>query len=248
MDDNFFNCGTGDDAALIRAPEPPAYLVQTIDYFRSFVKDPYLFGQIAAIHALSDIFAMNAEPISAMALCVLPYGPEDKVEDTLVQMLGGAVKVLTDEKCTLVGGHTAEGAEDALGLSCQGVVHPDKVLPKGPIAPNCSLIITKPIGTGVIMAGDMKCLVRGENVHTALNSMLVSNKKASNILFNNGCKSCTDVTGFGVFGHLLEMMKYDGTGSAMGVRVHLDSVPLLPGAAECVRQGVFSTLQPQVRY
>ena len=157
------------------------------------------------------------------------------------------MKVLTDEKCTLVGGHTAEGAEDALGLSCQGVVHPDKVLPKGPIAAHCSLIITKPIGTGVIMAGDMKCLVRGEDVNTALN--------ASKILFENGCKSCTDVTGFGVLGHLLEMIKYDdaalslGTSTAasvIGVKLHLDSVPLLPGAADCVKKGVFSTLQPQV--
>lgn len=170
-------------------------------------------------------------------------------------MLGGAVKVLAEERCTLVGGHTAEGAEEALGLSCQGVVHPDKVLPKGPIATKCSLIITKAIGTGVIMAGDMKGLVRGEDVNAALNGMLMSNRKAAQILFENGCKSCTDVTGFGVFGHLLEMMKYDEPNLSMGrpagsnvigVKMHLDDVPLLSGAADCVRKGVFSTLQPQV--
>lgn len=167
-----------------------------------------------------------------------------------MQMLAGAVKVLSDERCTLVGGHTAEGAEDALGLSCQGVVHPDKVLPKGPVAPGCSLIITKPIGTGVIMAADMKCLVRGEDTIAALNSMLVSNRKAAQILFGHGCKSCTDVTGFGVLGHLLEMIKFEDSGlnesSVIGVRLHLDSVPLLSGAAGCVTKGVFSTLQPQV--
>ena len=172
-------------------------------------------------------------------------------------MLGGAVKVLVKEKCTLVGGHTAEGAEEALGLSCHGVVHPDKVLPKGPIASKCSLVITKAIGTGVIMAGDMKGLVRGEDVNKALNGMLVSNRKAAQILFENGCKSCTDVTGFGVFGHLLEMIKYEepnlsagrpAGSDGIGVRIHLDDVPLLSGAADCVRKGVFSTLHPQVLF
>lgn len=172
-----------------------------------------------------------------------------QVEDTLVQMLAGAIKVLADENCSLVGGHTAEGAEEALGLSCQGIVHPDKVLPKGPIAPNCSLIITKAIGTGVIMAGDMKGVVRGSDVKEAIQGMVRSNKIASQILFESGCKSCTDVTGFGVFGHLLEMLKYEDSASAediIGVSIKLQQVPLLRGAAECASSGVFSTLHPQV--
>ena len=178
-----------------------------------------------------------------------------KVEDTLVQMLGGAVKVLGGENCSLVGGHTAEGAEEAFGLSCQGVVHPERVLPKGPITKGCSLVLTKPIGTGVLMAGDMKGVVRGSDVNAALREMITSNRKASKILFENNCKSCTDVTGFGVFGHLLEMMKYDDVDLAMGkqskrekigVQIDLSAIPLLSGAAECVKKEVFSTLHPQV--
>jgi len=119
-----------DDAALILPPPPPAYLVHTIDYFRSFVSDPYLFGQIAANHALSDIYAMNGMPVSALALAVLPYGPEDMVEDQLVHLLAGALLVLAREKCALVGGHTSEGAETALGLAVYGTVHPAAALHK----------------------------------------------------------------------------------------------------------------------
>jgi selenide,water dikinase len=122
---------SGDDAALILPPLPPSFLVQTIDYFRSFVSDPYLFGQIAANHALSDIYAMNGEPVSALALCVLPYGPEDKVENSLVQMLAGCLFVLKREGCSLVGGHTSEGTECAMGLAVTGVGHPDKIFHKG---------------------------------------------------------------------------------------------------------------------
>ena len=119
-----------DDAALILPPPPPAYLVHTIDYFRSFVSDPYLFGQIAANHALSDIYAMNGAPVSALALAVLPYGPEDMVEDHLVHLLAGALLVLAREECALVGGHTSEGAETALGLAIHGTVHPSVALHK----------------------------------------------------------------------------------------------------------------------
>jgi selenide,water dikinase len=122
---------SGDDAALILPPLPPSFLVQTIDYFRSFVSDPYLFGQIAANHALSDIYAMNGEPVSALALCVLPYGPEEKVENSLVQMLAGCLFVLQREGCSLVGGHTSEGTECAMGLAVTGVGHPDKIFHKG---------------------------------------------------------------------------------------------------------------------
>ena len=118
----------GDDCALVLPPtEEGTYLVHTLDYFRSFVPDPYVFGKIAANHALSDIFAMNAQPVSALALCVLPYGSESKVEESLVQMLSGVLTVLEAEGCALVGGHTSEGSELAFGLSCNGVVHPSQV-------------------------------------------------------------------------------------------------------------------------
>lgn len=112
--------GIGDDAAIVKPPSEDGVMVQTIDYFKSFVSDPFLFGQIAANHALSDCFAMNADPITALALCTLPYGPEKVVEDELVHMLAGMCSVLHREGCMLVGGHTAEGSEPALGLSVYG--------------------------------------------------------------------------------------------------------------------------------
>ena len=157
-----------DDAALLRAPAPPFYLVHTIDYFRCFIGDPYLFGQIAANHALSDVFAMNGEPVSALALCVLPFGLDDKVEETLVQMLAGCLQVLAREGCALVGGHTSEGAEIAMGLSVQGVVRPDKTFLKrlkipvglqGGSGVRYALILTKALGTGTLMAAKMRSKV-----------------------------------------------------------------------------------------
>ena len=114
--------GVGDDAALLTSPGPQQLLVQTIDYFRSFISDPYLFGRIAANHALSDSHAMNGDPVSALALCVLPFGRENKVENDLVQMLAGACRVLKEEGCALVGGHSSEGQEMAMGLSCHSTV------------------------------------------------------------------------------------------------------------------------------
>eukprot|EP01038_Epipyxis_sp_PR26KG_P006975 gene6975-9535_t len=122
---------SGDDAALVKAPSHPFQLVHTIDYFRSSCSDLFLLGQISANHALSDIFAMNATPVSALSLCVLPYGLEEKTEESLVQILAGTLRVLNDVNCSLIGGHTSEGAEIAIGLSVNGIVHPDKVLHKG---------------------------------------------------------------------------------------------------------------------
>lgn len=191
---------------------------------------------------------MNATPVSALALCVLPYGPEDKVEDTLVQMLAGASAVLRAENCALVGGHTSEGGDVALGLAVNGVVHPSQVLRKGPPQPGDVLIITKSIGTGTIMAADMRTKAKGSWVTSAISSMLLSNKQAAQILMQYDCHACTDVTGFGVMGHLIEMMKYQSETSTdkVQISIYLASVPLLEGAAECVAEGVFSTLHPQV--
>jgi selenium donor protein len=208
--------GVGDDAALLLPSHPENYLVQTIDYFKSFLSDPFLLGKIIAIHSISDLHAMNAEPISALALCTLPYGIEGKVEDDLVQMLAGACQVLGDEKCSLVGGHTSEGAELAMGLSLHGSVHPSKVLQKGPTSAGQYIILTKPLGTGVIMAADMRALSKGIWVKEAISSMLLSNKKAAEVLQSFGCKACTDVTGFGLIGHLIEMLQYKTKDTSIG--------------------------------
>jgi selenide,water dikinase len=256
--------GEGDDCALVTPPAPPAYLVHSIDYFRSFISDPFLFGRIAANHALSDVHAMNGDAVSGLALCVIPYGPEQRVEDTVVQMLAGMMSVMKREGCSLVGGHTSEGTEAALGLSVNGVVHPDRVLRKGPFRSNDVLIVTKGLGTGTIMAADMRGKAKGRWLTAAFESMTLSNSKSASIFFEHGCNACTDITGFGFLGHLLEMLQLpseeeeeedtnkfhirintEKKKKLLSVIIKLSSVPLLPGASECVEGGIFSSLQPQ---
>jgi selenide,water dikinase len=231
-------------------------LVQTIDYFRSFISDPYLLGRVAAVHALSDLHAMNAEPVSALALCVLPYGPEAVVEADLTQLLAGVLAALKEERCALVGGHTSEGAELAVGLAAHGVASPSTVLRKGPPRAGDLLVLTKALGTGVLLAADMRARAPGKAVEGCLASMLQSNGGAAQTLGRmGGCSACTDVTGFGLLGHLLEILRYEGERGGEGERgregeagvgavLQLSSLPLLDGAALCLEQGLASSLQP----
>ncbi|HCP76156.1 MAG TPA: selenide, water dikinase SelD, partial [Pusillimonas sp.] len=129
-------------------------MVHTVDFFRAFINDPYLFGRIAANHALGDVFAMGGEALSATAVATVPPGLESKVEDTVFQMMKGAVEVLNEAGCALVGGHTGEGQELALGFAVNGVVNEslEGVLTKGAMRPGDVLILTKPIGTGTLFA------------------------------------------------------------------------------------------------
>ena len=141
-----------DDAAVIQVPAGQL-LVQTIDYFRSLVNDPFTFGQIATHHCLSDLYAMGATPHSALAVVTVPYGTEAVVSETLFQLLSGASTVLQEEKIALIGGHTTEGPELAFGLACNGLVAPDQLLRKSGMQSGQVLILTKAIGTGTLFAG-----------------------------------------------------------------------------------------------
>lgn len=242
----------GDDAAILRCPGENRLLVQTIDFFRSptngsgFASDPYQFGKIAANHALSDIHAMGADPVSALALCVLPLGPTDKAEEILVQLLAGACDVLREEGCGLVGGHTAEAAEGdgamGMGFSVTGSIAANQITRKGPLKAGQVLILTKALGSGVLMAADMKGQVKGEWVVTAVKSMLQSNRAAGIVLRDFRCLSCTDITGFGLLGHLIEMLPDITETNAVEVQLELDKIPLLAGAADCAKSGVKSSL------
>jgi selenide,water dikinase len=151
---------------------------------------------------------MNADPQTALAIAVVPFGVEAKVEDTLFQMMAGACTVLAEAGCSLVGGHTCEGAELSLGFSINGLAQwPDQGMTKGGKAVKATdmLILTKPIGTGTIFAADMRGEARGTWVAEALKGMCQSNHKAAQLLQQHGASSCTDVTGFGLLGHLVEM-------------------------------------------
>ena len=229
-----------DDAAVFDVPEGKV-MVQSVDYFRSFIDDPYVFGQVAANHALGDLFAMGAQAQSALAIATIPYGRENIIERTLTEVLQGAQKVLHDASAVLAGGHSSEGAELAFGLTVNGLVDKGQMLRKSGMQPGDVLILTKPIGTGTLFAANMRGKAKGRWIDGAIESMLVSNQAAAEVLYENGVTACTDVTGFGVLGHLVEMTKASGS----DVDLMIDALPLLDGALETVSAGILSSLQPQ---
>lgn len=240
-DDVLVGLHAPDDAAVVKVP-PGKAMVHTVDFFRAFVDDPYIFGKVAANHALGDIFAMGAQAQSATAVVTVPPGLESKTEDLLFQMMAGAVEVLNDAGCALVGGHTGEGKELALGFAINGLVDEDMsgVMIKGGMRPGDALILTKQMGTGTLFAALPQMKAKGRWIDAALKSMQISNQTGAEILRKYGSKACTDLTGFGLLGHLVEMTKP----SEVDAELDLDALPLLPGALDTVKAGIVSSLQP----
>ena len=229
-----------DDAAVLTVPGNQL-LVQSVDYFRAFIDDPYLFGRIAANHCLGDLYAMGATPQTALAIVTLPHGSEAQIESDLIQLLSGATAALDEAGSVLVGGHTGEGAELAFGLTVNGIATPERLWRKSGMRDGDRLILTKPLGTGALFAADMRGQARGPWVDAALTVMLMSNRTAADALHRHGATACTDVTGFGLVGHLLEMLRASGTDAGLS----LTTIPALPGALELLAQGIASTLAPQ---
>jgi selenide,water dikinase len=174
-------------------------------------------------------------------VATVPFGIETKVEATLTEMMSGAMDVLRDAGVALVGGHTSEGAELSLGFAVNGLIDRDKVLRKAGLQPGDRLVLTKPIGTGTLFAADMRHKAKGRWITAALDSMVQSNRDGAACLLAHGAHACTDVTGFGLLGHLVEMIR----ASDVDVALELSAVPLLDGAVETVRAGIVSSLQPQ---
>lgn len=241
-----------DDAAILKLPTDQL-LVQTTDYFRAIVNDPYLFGQIATNHCLSDLFAMGANPDSVLAIAVVPEVQPRKQAETLYQLLSGAFQTLKASKTALIGGHTAEGPELAFGLTCNGLVYPDQIMHKGGLQPGQGLILTKALGTGTLFAADMQLKAKGRWIETAIAAMLQSNQWAAQCFQQHQVQVCTDITGFGLLGHLAEMVRSTRTPTAasldqpitVNVELWWDALPILDGARDTVQQGIVSSLQPQ---
>ena len=228
-----------DDAAVLRPPAGKV-AVQTIDHFPAFLDDPYLFGRIAAVHALSDIHAMGAEPVGALALAGLLPGGDGAMEDDLVQMLSGVLAALRDEGCALMGGHTGESERAALGLAVTGFADEGALIRKSGLEPGDALVLTKPLGAGALFAADMRGEARGAWIGAALDGMRRSNGPAARLLAEAGTSAMTDVTGFGLAGHLLEM----AMASNVSVEIDAAALPAYPGARELLARGVASTLHP----
>lgn len=237
----------GEDAAVQRVSAdsfgiaPDKFVeVQTVDYFRAFLDDPYLFGRIAALHAVSDLFAMNARPFSALAIATLPFARGPIQAAQLRELLAGATRSLGELGVVLTGGHTSEGHDLALGFAVTGYADEDQLFRKGNLVPGDVLILTKPLGTGAIMAAWMRGACSATHFNDAIEQMLIANNSAAEVFVKFGVRACTDITGFGLAGHLLEMLD----ASRVSARLFASSVPILAGFEDAAARGILSTLHP----
>lgn len=239
-DDVLIGLHAPDDAAVVRVP-PGKAMVHSVDFFRAFIDDPYIFGKVAANQALGDIFAMGAEAQSAAAIVTVPPGLEAKVEDDLSHMMSGAVAVLNEARCALIGGHTGEGRELALGFAVNGLIDEKLagVMRKGGMRAGDVLILTKPIGTGTLLAAHARLQARGAWIDAALDTICQSSRLAARCVIDHGATACTDLTGFGLLGHLVEMTRASG----VDAEVDLAALPVLEGAEETSAAGILSSLQ-----
>ena len=230
-----------DDAGVYQLT-PDQALVQTVDFFTPIVDDPYTFGQIAATNALSDVYAMGGKPLTALALVCFP----DKADlEILERILAGGLSKMIEARCTVIGGHSIRDEETKFGYSVTGIIHPKKIYQNQGAKAGDKLILTKAIGTGVISTAIKKGKAEQAWIEAAIASMTTLNKKAAEVIevlandqrpTTNGdlaVHAMTDITGFGLIGHLREIL----IASNVSARIHANRIPLLPGAVECVYAG-----------
>lgn len=222
---------TADDAAVYKLDDSTA-LVQTVDFFTPVVDDPYIFGLVAAANSLSDIYAMGARPIFALNIVAFP------VNDLPLEVMGRILKGGSDKAheagIHIVGGHSIEDKEPKYGLVVTGLVAPDKVVSNAGARPGDTLLLTKPIGTGIISTALKRGLAGESSVSEAIRVMSALNRAASEAMVECGVNACTDVTGFGLLGHLNEMLQASGVGAV----VRQGDVPIIDGARELAAQGI----------
>ena len=223
-----------DDTALIDAGQA---LLQSTDQLRALIDDPWLMGRIAAQHALSDAYASGARPHSALAQLSLPFADQKLQERDLAAVLDGALVTLSAADCALVGGHTMQGPELQLGFTINAVLDGQQAMSKRGARVGDALILGKALGVGALFAAYMQQRADGRDIDAALRAMVQSNAEAAAIARRFDAHALTDITGFGLAGHLLEML--DGR---LGARIELAALPVLAGAEAAMAQGIFSTL------
>ena len=222
---------SADDAGVYKISDDLA-LIQTVDFFTPVVDDPYWFGQIAAANALSDIYAMGGTPKTALNLVAFPVQQMDL--SVLRRILQGGMDKLAEAGATLIGGHSIEDKELKYGLAVTGVVHPERVLVKRNLQSGDRFILTKPLGTGIVNTAIKADLASRELVDRAIRLMAALNREAAGIMARFDVHACTDITGFGLLGHLAEMVD----GSGMTARIFADQLPVIPEALEFAAMGL----------
>lgn len=220
-----------DDAGVFKISDDLA-LIQTVDFFTPIVDDPYMFGQIAAANALSDVYAMGGKPLTAMNVVCFPIKTMDI--EILREILRGGLDKLKEAETILVGGHSVENNEIKYGLSVTGIIHPHKVLTNVSAEIGDSLILTKPLGTGIINTAIKGGMASGEVITNVSKSMTTLNKNASLAMQTVGVSASTDITGFGLLGHACEMVR----GNGFGMIIQAAKVPFFPEAKVYATQGM----------
>ncbi len=220
-----------DDAGVYRLSDDVA-LVVTVDFFTPIVDDPATFGRIAATNALSDVYAMGGRPISALNVVCFPSKTLDP--GVLHEILAGGLVALSEAGCPLVGGHSVDDPELKYGLSVTGVVHPDRVLASSGGRDGDALVLTKPLGAGLVSTAEKRRRAPRESSEACIAMMTTLNRDAAERMLEHDARACTDVTGFGFLGHAYEMIE----GSSLDLHVDTASVPLLPHALELAEAGM----------
>lgn len=220
---------TSDDAGVYRLNESTA-LVQTVDFFTPIVDDPYLFGQIAAANSLSDVYAMGATPLTALNIVAFPNCKLPG--EVLGAILKGGQAKVAEAGAVIIGGHTIDDTEPKYGLSVTGLVHPDKVWTNAGAKPGDCLLLTKPLGTGILSSAARADLFP-QGAQAAIDSMAALNATAAKVAAGYTVHACTDITGFGLAGHVYEM----AAGSQVDIELDSVALPLLPEAADAAAMG-----------
>jgi selenide,water dikinase len=221
---------TSDDAGVYQI-SPELALIQTVDFFTPMVDDPYDFGRIAAANALSDVYAMGGEPKTALNLVAFPM---DLGKEALRAVLAGGIEKIKEAGAALLGGHSVQDEELKYGLAVTGFVHPDKVLSNQGLKPGDQLILTKPLGSGIISTAVKAGLASEKTIKRVTGLMAELNRSAAGVLADFPISACTDVTGFGLLGHLAEMV----CGSRVRALLHSPQAPILPEALEFAAMGL----------